>query len=174
MTTGMLLRQMSRIRFWMMFPVSFWMSSTNEAWKSIWHWDASTHPNFTETRSAIAGHVSNFVACTDRKFLGDAVAIVSQGLPVEIHRQANLRERIEHQIVHALPEVLARTSGNILVFCQAWGNQPFPSNHQFLSVGRRHPLHHLYGDLPPKDRDAVLQPSQQRRVIHQRTLLRLR
>lgn len=103
------------------------------------------------------------------KFLGDAVAIVSQGrsYPVEIHHVEQIsRERIEHQIVHALPEVLARTSGNILVFLPGVGE--INRSHQAISScpwADDIQLHRLYGDLPPKDQDAVLQPSQQRQVI---------
>ena len=106
-------------------------------------------------------------------FLGTAVAIESKGrsYPVEVTYEDSIsRERLETQVLQTTQRAFTQTEGDVLVFLPGVGEirrcetalrdlQSDPSTqHSFV-------VHLLYGDLPADKQDAVLSPSQQRKVI---------
>ncbi len=103
------------------------------------------------------------------RFLGcGAAAIVSQGrsFPVQIdYAQQSPHERLENRITGVVPDMLRGTSGHILVFLPGVGE--IRRTHQAIvrSVTSDAEVMHLYGDLSPKDQDAVLKESPRRKII---------
>ena len=103
------------------------------------------------------------------QFLGDAAAVTSEGraFPVEIqHSKLLSRDYIDQQIVDVLPKVLRSTPGHLLVFLPGVGEirrtESAISQH---GLDRDCVVMSLYGDLPPKEQDAVLSPSDRRKII---------
>lgn len=102
-------------------------------------------------------------------FLGDADAITSEGRvhPVDVRYVAtNVRDRVADQVAAQLSHVLRSTNGHVLVFLPGVG--------EIRATGRAitdtrlardcHVLE-LYGDLAPRDQDAVLSDTGARKII---------
>jgi ATP-dependent helicase HrpB len=106
-------------------------------------------------------------------FLGDARAVTSQGraYPVEIrHAKMVSRDlvgqRMDQQIAAILPSALKATDGHLLVFLPGIGE--IRRTRRTIESMRLAPdtaIFELYGDLPPKNQDAVLAESSQRKII---------
>jgi len=102
-------------------------------------------------------------------YLGDAATIESLGRshPVEVHY---LKYRDQRSIidltVEGVQQVVSKTPGHVLVFLPGVGEihrtarelDDFTKRNQLL-------LFPLYGDLPPEAQDAVLLPSEQRKIV---------
>ncbi len=87
--------------------------------------------------------------------------------PVEIRYQRRRDDRrLEAVVADVVPEMVARTPGNVLVFLPGVGEilrcrealEPFAQRNQI-------DLAPLYGDLPPEQQDAVVTPGPQRRIV---------
>ena len=102
-------------------------------------------------------------------FLGDAVAIESKGraYPVDLHHSTHVsRDPIESQVLDALPEMMRRTAGHLLVFLPGIGE--IRRTARAISQARvatDSRIMELYGELSPKDQDAVLAPSADRKIV---------
>ncbi|TWU60826.1 ATP-dependent RNA helicase HrpB [Rubripirellula tenax] len=102
-------------------------------------------------------------------FLGNARAIISEGraFPVDIkYTKTTSRDRISEQVVGVLPDVLRSTPGHVLVFLPGVGE--IRSTHRAIvdrRLDRDATVMELYGDLSPGDQDAVLGPSDVRKII---------
>ncbi len=103
------------------------------------------------------------------QFLGDAHTMVSEGrsFPVDIqYSQQISQEPVEQKVVQALPEMLAETTGHVLVFLPGIGEINRTQRAiESCSWVEHFQVHRLYGDLPAKDQDEVLRNSKKRRVI---------
>jgi len=102
-------------------------------------------------------------------FLGDAKAVISEGraYPVDV-RYAKLpaREKIDRQVVDALTDAFASTSGHVLVFLPGVGEIRKTALAIESSRFTRHcEVRMLYGDMPPADQDDVLKDSPLRKII---------
>ncbi|WP_417731549.1 ATP-dependent helicase HrpB [Rosistilla oblonga] len=103
------------------------------------------------------------------EFLGDAEAIESRGrsFHVAISHAGDLStDRIENQVVAALPEMLSSTAGHILVFLPGVG-EIRRTQHAIEAAGLAGDCQvmQLYGDLRPDQQDRVIAASGQRKVI---------
>ena len=102
-------------------------------------------------------------------FLGDAVAIESIGraFPVDVrHTQHQSRDPIDQQLLSVLPGVLQRTHGHLLVFLPGVGEiRRTASTLLKAGFGKDAEVMELFGDLSPQDQDAVLAPSDKRKII---------
>ncbi|NND99740.1 MAG: ATP-dependent helicase HrpB [Pirellulaceae bacterium] len=102
-------------------------------------------------------------------FLGDATAVTSEGraYPVDIHYSKSLsRDRIEQQITDVLPDVLRSTAGHVLVFLPGVGEiRRTQRAIEQQGLHRDAVVMPLYGDLSPQDQDAVMAPSDRRKII---------
>lgn len=102
-------------------------------------------------------------------YLSDCPVVVSEGRlhPVAIEYWPTLdRRALEQQVAAGVEQILPRTPGDVLVFLPGVGE--IKSCHRLLeSVATQHDLAllELYGDLPPEQQDAVLQPGKRRKVI---------
>ncbi|MEO1528186.1 MAG: ATP-dependent helicase HrpB [Planctomycetota bacterium] len=101
--------------------------------------------------------------------LSDAEVIESEGraFDVEVRYQpAHSRDRIESLVAKQLPAALRGSDGDVLVFLPGVGEI-----HRTAEAIRGHAdreglvVEKLYGDLSPQDQDAVLRPSQTRKVV---------
>jgi ATP-dependent helicase HrpB len=101
-------------------------------------------------------------------YLGDCPTVESEGrtFPVAIEHLRDIDRRpIDALAAWGVHELLPRTSGDLLVFLPGVG--------EIRSTARQlESLHdsgvrvlQLYGDLPPEQQDAVLQPGRERKVI---------
>ncbi|MFK8113303.1 MAG: ATP-dependent helicase HrpB [Rubripirellula sp.] len=103
------------------------------------------------------------------EFFGDAKAVSTEGraFPVAIHHTpAVSREPTEQQVASVLPQVLSATDGDVLVFLPGVGEiRRTGRKIESMRLGADHVVHELYGDLPPKQQDAVLAPSRLRKII---------
>ncbi|KAA5547020.1 ATP-dependent helicase HrpB [Roseiconus nitratireducens] len=103
------------------------------------------------------------------RLLKDAVTVKSEGraFDVQIHYQDSVRrEPVEDQVADVLPEALRESDGDVLVFLPGVGE----IHRTAAQIQRRSEfaaLHvcKLYGDLTPGDQDAVLSPSDRRKVV---------
>ena len=102
-------------------------------------------------------------------FLGNAKAVTSEGraFPVDIQHTASLsRDRIEEQVVSILPKAFRATTGHLLVFLPGVGEiRRTESAIKLSGLDRDARIMSLYGDLPPREQDTVLAPSDQRKII---------
>lgn len=102
-------------------------------------------------------------------FLGDAQAFDSEGrsYPVEIrYCSAAARTTVADQVAAALPSVLRSTSGHVLVFLPGVGE--IRSTRRAIETLRLHDdslIYELFGSMSPRDQDAVLAPSDRRKLI---------
>lgn len=104
-------------------------------------------------------------------YLGDdAVPVVSEGrsFPVDVRYApaTSPQTRIEETVATVLPETLAETAGHVLVFLPGVGE--IRRTHEAIrrdGGATDADILELYGDLPPKDQDAVLRPSSRRKII---------
>ncbi len=101
-------------------------------------------------------------------FLGDAKALTSEGrsFPVEIRYSNTLsRARLGEQVAAVLPGLLRSTSGHVLVFLPGVGE--IRSTRRVLESMRLGDVFvcELFGSMSPQDQDAVLEPSNRRKVI---------
>lgn len=103
------------------------------------------------------------------KFLGDAQAVTSEGreFPVEIRYAKSLsRDRVDDQIAAVLPAALNSTAGHLLVFLPGVGEiRRTRRSIESKGLANGATIFELYGDLPPKQQDAVLEPSTARKII---------
>ena len=102
-------------------------------------------------------------------FLGKATAVTSEGraFPVEIrHTKTLSRDPIDQQVTAVLPSVMRSTEGHILVFLPGVGEiRRTEQSIRDQGLGRDANVLSLYGDLPPKQQDAVLAHSDIRKII---------
>jgi len=102
-------------------------------------------------------------------FLGDCPVISSEGrvFPVDIRYAGNSDKRPLGSLVAAgVEQVAERTDGDILVFLPGVGEIRQSSAELQAFAGRRNmTLFELYGDLPPEQQDAVLAPSDRRKIV---------
>ena len=102
-------------------------------------------------------------------FLGDAIPVTSEGrsYPVTLHHsKAVSRDYIDDQVVSILPQALDATDGHVLVFLPGVGEiRRTRSKIESMNLGHDFSIHDLYGDLPPKQQDAVLAESNQRKIV---------
>lgn len=102
-------------------------------------------------------------------FLGNAVNLESEGrsFPVDVvYSPAFSSERIETQVLGGVQQATRQTDGHVLVFLPGVGE--IRRCHRSLSdFAEQHTadIHELYGDLSPEKQDAVLLPSQRRKII---------
>jgi ATP-dependent helicase HrpB len=102
-------------------------------------------------------------------YLGNCPVVESVGrlFPVEIqYAQRPDRRKLPQQAVAAVEQVLARTTGDVLVFLPGVGEIRGTAR-ELESLAQRHNLAvmPLYGDLPPEEQDRVLAPCNQRKVV---------
>jgi len=102
-------------------------------------------------------------------FLGDAIAIASEGrsYPVDIrHIDTAPRDYMDKRIAAVLPNVLASSTGHVLVFLPGVGE--IRRTHQAIEsvrgVNSCH-IHELYGDLTSQAQDEVFIESGTRKII---------
>jgi ATP-dependent helicase HrpB len=102
-------------------------------------------------------------------FLGDCPVISSEGrvFPVDVRYAGNSDKRPLGSLVAAgVEHVAERTHGDILVFLPGVGEIRQSSAELQTFAGRRDMrLFELYGDLPPEQQDAVLAPSDRRKIV---------
>lgn len=103
------------------------------------------------------------------EFLGDAEGIESRGRSFDVaisYADDLSTDRIENQVVAALPEVLRGTAGHILVFLPGVG-EIRRTQHAIDAAGLASDCQvmQLYGDLRPDQQDRVIAASGQRKVI---------
>ena len=103
------------------------------------------------------------------RLMPDAVTVESQGRAYEVairYQETVSRERLETQVARVLPGALRSTNGDILVFLPGVG-EIHRTAESIRSIAAEHSLRicRLYGNLPPKDQDAVLEPSADRKVV---------
>ena len=102
-------------------------------------------------------------------FLGDAIPIVSEGrsFPVTIsHTQQHSSNPVDQQIASVLKQTLQSTPGHVLVFLPGVGEiRRTETTLKQAGFGSDVQIMQLYGDLAPKDQDAVLGPSPKRKLI---------
>lgn len=102
-------------------------------------------------------------------FLGEAKAITSEGrsYPVEVrYRKAPSRDWIDQQVAAILPDALKATPGHLLVFLPGVGEiHRTRRTIESMRLPKDCVINELYGDLSPKDQDAVLAPSAFRKII---------
>lgn len=103
------------------------------------------------------------------RFLEDAVSLESKGrsYPVEVeHVEEVTRDPIEDQIAARLPNVLKRSSGDVLVFLPGVGEiRRVRAALTRCGFAAQVDLMELYGDMSPSDQDAVLEADGGRKVI---------
>lgn len=96
-------------------------------------------------------------------------SVVSQGrsYPVDIEYAKTIdRRRIEESLVEVVPRALRRNDGDLLIFLPGVGEIRAAARALERELDpRAFSIRELYGDLPPEKQDAVLSPSDQRRVI---------
>ncbi len=102
-------------------------------------------------------------------FLSNAVAIKSEGrmFPVQTHyRPALNRQSITDQLLNVLPEALAATTGNVLVFLPGVG-EILKAKRSITSqvFAADCDIFELYADLAVEEQDRVLNPSSRRKII---------
>jgi len=102
-------------------------------------------------------------------FLGNAVAIESTGrsFPVEIRYTHSLTRRsVDQQVVEVFPEMLAASTGHMLIFLPGVGEIRRTARAlRDSGLNKNLRLMELYGDMSAQDQDAVLAPSEQRKII---------
>ena len=102
-------------------------------------------------------------------FLGDAVAVTSEGrsFPVDVRYTKMLsRDPAEQQIAAVLPGVLNSTPGHLLVFLPGVGEiRRTRRMIESMGLAKDAAIFELFGDLPPKEQDAVLAESNVRKII---------
>ncbi len=102
-------------------------------------------------------------------WLGDSPRIESEGrsFPVDVrYRAARGREPLEERVFDGVREILAQTSGSVLVFLPGVGE--IRRARERLAEGARRgdfELVELYGDLSPERQDAALRAGAKRRVV---------
>lgn len=102
-------------------------------------------------------------------FLGDCETITSEGRahPVEIRYVATkVRDRVSDQVAAELPAVLRSTPGHVLIFLPGVGE--IRATGRSIADGAMAgdcDVMELYGDLSPRDQDAVLSETGNRKVI---------
>jgi ATP-dependent helicase HrpB len=101
-------------------------------------------------------------------YLGNCPAVESEGrtFPVAIEYSRDIDRRpLDVLAAGGVHELLARTSGDVLVFLPGVGEIRSAARQLagLSSEGIR--VHQLYGDLPADQQDAVLQPGRERKVI---------
>ncbi|MCG8650930.1 MAG: DEAD/DEAH box helicase, partial [Pirellulales bacterium] len=102
------------------------------------------------------------------EFLGDACPVISEGrsFPVDIeHVKQRSQQRIEEQIAALVPGVLRQTKGHVLVFLPGVGEIRSTESVLQRTVSFDGDVLALYGDLAPKQQDAVLQNTGRRKLI---------
>lgn len=100
-------------------------------------------------------------------FLGDADAITSEGraYPVDVrYVSTNVRDRVADQVAAELPNVLRSTHGHVLVFLPGVG-EIRAAGRAIAGLVRDCQVLELYGDLAPRDQDAVLSDTGVRKII---------
>ncbi len=104
-------------------------------------------------------------------FLGDAMALTSEGrsFPVDIrYAEEEGRTRVSDRVAALLPTALRETPGDLLVFLPGVGE--IKATRRALE-SMRLPLqdamtvHELFGNLSPREQDAVLAPSAGRKIV---------
>jgi len=102
-------------------------------------------------------------------FLGDAKAITSEGRSYAVdirYAKAPSRDWIDQQVASILPEALNATHGHLLVFLPGVGEiHRTRRATESIRLPKNCVISELYGDLAPKDQDAVLAPSDGRKII---------
>ncbi len=102
-------------------------------------------------------------------FLGDANQVVSDGraFPVSIRHSKHLsREPVDRQVAEILPKALSSSGGDVLVFLPGVGEIRRTRRAIEPACGAEGiSVEELYGDLPPAAQDALLSPSDRRKVI---------
>ncbi|MCU0877523.1 MAG: ATP-dependent helicase HrpB [Pirellulaceae bacterium] len=102
-------------------------------------------------------------------YLGGAPVVESAGrtFPVDVRYQQALDKRpIAASVTAGVAELLAATSGDLLVFLPGLG-EIRECERAIAGLAEKHDLavHPLYGDLPAEEQDAVLRPGPRRKVI---------
>ncbi len=101
-------------------------------------------------------------------YLGDCPTLETQGrtYPVTIEYLRQLDRRpLPELAAWGVHELLPRTEGDLLVFLPGVGEIKATARKLAALTNQRIALHELYGDLPPSQQDAVLQPGSHRKVI---------
>ncbi len=101
--------------------------------------------------------------------LGDARLIHAEGrrFPVQVRHLRSVDARsLDTQLQSIVPEMLAATPGHLLVFLPGVG-EILRCRDSLEGWAQRHQVEllPLFGDLPPEQQDAVLRPSDRRKVI---------
>lgn len=103
------------------------------------------------------------------RFLDDAPVVISEGrlYPVEIEYLPTIDRRpLPELVAEGVRHVLGRTDGDVLAFLP--GVSEIRSAQKLLESFARDQdadLLSLYGDLPPAQQDAVLQPGKRRKIV---------
>jgi ATP-dependent helicase HrpB len=102
-------------------------------------------------------------------FLGGCPVVESAGrmFPVAIHYAgAGDKRALAASVAAGIEEVFDRTSGDVLAFLPGVG-EIRQATAEVQPLARRHSLavFPLYGDLPPEEQDAVLMPSERRKLV---------
>lgn len=102
-------------------------------------------------------------------FLGEAQPFTSEGrsYPVEIHySNAPARAPLGDQVAAVLPDLLRSTAGHVLVFLPGVGEiRSTRRAIQSLRLSDELLICELFGSMSPRDQDAVLAPSERRKLI---------
>ncbi len=103
------------------------------------------------------------------RFLGDAPIVESQGRMYEVafeYAPSEARTPLAKQVSVGVARALERTSGHVLVFLPGVGEIRRAGEEIAAMCARRGAqVFELYGDLPAEQQDAVLGPSQRRKVV---------
>jgi ATP-dependent helicase HrpB len=103
------------------------------------------------------------------EFLGDARAITSEGRSFDVdirYTKMLSRDPIDQQIAAVLPGLLRSTPGHVLVFLPGVGEiRRTRGTIERSGIASDCHIFELYGDLHPKDQDAVLGESKGRKII---------
>lgn len=102
-------------------------------------------------------------------FFGGCPTVISEGrsFPVDVEYAKTIdRRRLEETLCDVVPRALRRNAGDMLVFLPGVGEIKNAARALERELDdREFSIRELYGDLPPEKQDAVLAPSDQRRVI---------